>query len=614
MIAPPTRAFVLAAGFGTRMLPITRDLPKPMLPVWGIPAIERTFRMLRRWGVRDVLVNLHHRPDEIRRHVATRRPDGLSITFSHERDILGTGGALAHARNWVEAGPFWMINADVVCDLDPKPIARSFRPDRTIASVWLHPTRGPRTVETRRGCVVHWRSRNAATFCGLQLLDPRILEYIPPRGESSIITAYERAAADGWKVAGVAVPGAFWADIGTPAQYLEAHRELRAVRVFRSVDPTARVARGAIVRNSVVMAGARIRSGARVENAVIGRGAVVRGDVRYIAMPAERALTAPETRAVRALGWRAQETTALPLGPRGSARSFTRLQRGRDSVMLVHYNPDRFENTLYAGHARFLARLGVPVPAVRVDRPRDCITILDDAGDESLQSLVPRAGRDEVARRYRRVLDAMLVFHERGVVAARRAKWTLVPAFRERLYRWEHDYFAEHFLAKRMGLSESGIRALKRDLWRIAQRLLDAPAALVHRDLQSSNVLLRGDAIVLIDFQGMRYGPAAYDLASLLCDPYVSLPDGLRDELLAHYLARSAHADAVRAGFWPAAVQRLGQALGAYARLGSDPDTRAFAAHIPPALRMLRLALRRVYGARRVPPAWRPLFAASTRT
>ncbi len=590
----PTRAFVLAAGFGTRLLPLTRELPKPMLPIWGVPAIERTLRMLQSWGVRDVLINLHHLPEEIAQHVSHRRSDGLRVQFSFEPQILGTGGALPHARWWMDGQPFWMINADVVSDVNPAPLLAAFRPGKTMASVWLHPTRGPRTVIAKRGYVVEWRGRGGATFCGLQLLSPEILRYLPPSGEASIIAAYEKAMEDGWRIAASEVPGAYWADIGTPAQYLQTHRELRGGRTFVSIAASARVARGAKLRDVVILDGARIGARAEIENAVIGKCTIVQKKMTYLAMRAEKALDSAEAKAFARLGWPAAKTTAIPMGPRGSGRTFTRLVAGRKSAMLVHYNPERAENTLYAGHARFLKALGVPVPDIFVDFPREGVTIFEDLGDDSIQTLFPSLSPKKLIHLYRQVLDVMLVFHERGAASATKRRISLVPAFRWKLYHWEHDYFAEHFLKGRQRMAPEAISAIKSDLHRLAAQLTRCPRALVHRDLQSSNILLRHGKPALIDFQGMRFGPAVYDLASLLCDPYVQIPEEAQLELLEYYAAKSCAPAQTRKAFWPATVQRLGQALGAYARLGANPDTAAFEKFIPPALAMMRRALRHV--------------------
>jgi hypothetical protein len=299
---------------------------------------------------------------------------------------------------------------------------------------------------------------------------------------------------------------------------------------------------------------------------------------------------------VRAAGWDPALATALPMGPRGSARTFTRIRAGAASAVLVRYNPSREENRLYVGHARFLKSIGVLVPEVLADDEAHCVTLFEDLGDISVQESVRRLSVTAAKKLYEAILDEVLLFHERGVREARRRRLKLVNPFRPALYRWEHDLFANHFLARRMRLPPADVALLRRDLGRVGRLLAGAPAVLVHRDLQSSNILLHDGEACFIDFQGMRYGPAVYDLASLLCDPYVELPMVLQDELLAYYADRSRDPAQVRDLFWYAAIQRLGQALGAYARLSESAETDFFKKYIPPAMEMMRRALSRVAG------------------
>ena len=123
---------------------------------------------------------------------------------------------------------------------------------------------------------------------------------------------------------------------------------------------------------------------------------------------------------------------------------------------------------------------------------------------------------------------------------------------------------------------------------RAAAVLRDSPHGLIHRDLQSSNILFRGKtAPVLIDYQGMRAGPVAYDLASLLCDPYAALPADAQAALLRYYARRHPDGRAIAAAFPAAALQRLCQALGAYATLSRRPGMARFADYIPAALAQL---------------------------
>ena len=139
---------------------------------------------------------------------------------------------------------------------------------------------------------------------------------------------------------------------------------------------------------------------------------------------------------------------------------------------------------------------------------------------------------------------------------------------------------------------ESQIAAVAAELRTVAAALATSPQGLIHRDFQSSNVLFRGAQPVLIDYQGMRRGPIAYGLASLLCDPYADLPAALQQVLLRHYAACHPQGAAIAAAFPAAAIQRLGQALGAYAVLSQKPGMESFARHIPTAARQLLRALR----------------------
>lgn len=601
----PRKAFVLAAGFGTRMLPLTRTVPKPLLPLLGKPLIVRTLEMLRAWGVREVCINTHHLPDAITDYLAGHPVRGLAVGYSHEEQILGTGGALPHARWFLEGDePFWMLNADVAMRVEPDPLLRAFARSGELAACWLHGERGPRTVEMQRGQIAEFRSARAGsegtyTFCGLQLLSPRILEFLPCEGFATIVEGYEAAMKAGHRIAGVEVPGSFWADLGTPSQYIAAHAALARRKNFVSVGRGVKTARGARIERAILWDGAWIGPRAVVRDAIVGQGCRVDFPVTGMALRAIDALAPPELALLHRAGF-SDEAAAIPLGARGSARAFTRVWKGAgraaESAILVHYDAARVENPLYASHARFLAAVGFPVPRILADDRRHCATLLEDLGDASIQNSYQGATVRKLEQVYRDVLDAVAVLHGPASRAARKRRLRMVPSFRPRLYQWEREYFAEHMLGKRMHLPAERIGAIKAELRVIGRQLLHAPLVVVHRDLQSSNVILRDGKPLFIDFQGMRWGPAAYDIASLLGDPYMELEEGLQVRLLEYYARLSDHPDTVRELFWPASIQRLAQALGAYARLGAVRDTARFAIYIPPAIRMMHRALGHVRG------------------
>ncbi len=226
----PRRAFVLAAGFGTRLRPLTTHIPKPLLHVWGRPILDHTLDLLASWGVEDVLINAHHARNVVEAYVEARKGVPLRLRVSLEDDILGTGGALAHARWFAQDEPFWMINGDILADLSPDPLVTLFEQSEATAVLWMHPSRGPRTVRLAGHRILDFRTDNPGepgtfTFCGLQLLSPDILPFIPPNGFSTIVDAYERAMTANHRVLGAAVDDAYWTDIGTPEAFLDAHGE-----------------------------------------------------------------------------------------------------------------------------------------------------------------------------------------------------------------------------------------------------------------------------------------------------------------------------------------------------------------------------------------------------
>lgn len=623
-MTPPRRAILLAAGFGSRLQPLTFRLPKPLIPLWGRPLILQGLDWLRRAGVREVLINLHHEPGALLNALRTLpHPPGLHLQFSFEPDILGTGGAIRKAAWFLSEQPLWILNADVALDLDPRILLAPFARHRADAALWMHPTRGPRTVELDGQTIRSFRSSHpgtpgTATFCGLQLFHPALLPFIKPDGPDTLVAVYERAMAAGRSVLGIASDRGFWADLGTPASLLQAHTDTRTAarqrrpgralyRPDTDPDPTARdfisrPARAVIhpkaqLVNTLVLDQARLGPSTRLDHCVVGPEVRFNRSARDALLVRAADWPHPPLQAIlAAMKWPLPETTLIPLGARGSAREFIRAVHGRDSAILVAYDSARHENTLYVDHARRLRHAGIPVPRVRADLPAQHISAFEDLGEQSLLSRFAPASARERRALYRRVLPVVVRLHTRGTQAFARARVELMPPFDRKLYAWEHDYFIDHFLVGHLGLKPADLAPLRRDLAAIARRLLRHPRVLIHRDLQSSNIFFRGGEAVLIDFQGMRWGSAAYDLASWLADPYTQLDTEFQRELLAEYRKLRPGVVLSEEDYGSAVVQRLAQALGAYAKLGAQPATADFIRHIPAALLQMRRAVERLPG------------------
>lgn len=285
-----------------------------------------------------------------------------------------------------------------------------------------------------------------------------------------------------------------------------------------------------------------------------------------------------------------------PIEKGGSDRSFHRVTcDGAPLAILMRYGNEREENGLFVGIGRYLEDIGVPVPHILGENVALRLVWLQDLGTMDLCAL---SGRPWPERRalYGRAVEGIASLHRRDPEEPAARGLALSPGFDARLYHWEHEYFLENFVGRVCGLPADGARAsVVADFGRLTEMLLAAPRALVHRDFQSQNIMVQGEGVGFVDFQGMRVGTAYYDLASLLFDPYVALSAGERDDLLRDcgdlYEVARGGSENFRRMAYVAGCQRLMQALGAYGFLGLVKGRAAFLAHVPRGLRRLLEAI-----------------------
>ncbi|NDG70179.1 MAG: hypothetical protein EBY32_02535 [Proteobacteria bacterium] len=282
-----------------------------------------------------------------------------------------------------------------------------------------------------------------------------------------------------------------------------------------------------------------------------------------------------------------------PLEKGGSERKFYRIRFGDESMIFVKYSGHKEENRHYVDIARFLNGAGVPVPEIHHHDSEEGLIWMQDLGEQDLWSFRNASWTPRRAL-YESTLEGVLRMHAQATKLANGADLRLERVFDADLYLWEQGYFFENCLGNYFQTPESELTELAAlpALREATTALAARPRMLVHRDFQSQNVMIHEGAAWLIDFQGMRYGLAQYDLASLLYDPYVALTSDERCELLAFYKKRlEQNGTPVDSDFdeifrW-CALQRLMQALGAYGFLGLKKNRPDFLAHTPVALRSL---------------------------
>ncbi|HEY6001130.1 MAG TPA: NDP-sugar synthase, partial [bacterium] len=234
------RAMVLAAGFGTRLRPLTNTTPKPLLPVANRPLLEYTFALLAGAGVREAIVNAHHLADELERGLRALDPSGLALHVSRERAILGTAGGLKRAESFLAGGTFLLLNGDFLVDVDLRRVLDFHVEMQATATMVLVPDADAGVLGVDPDGVIRRfiaprpadepADRLSCGFTGIHVLEPEVFRLIPPNRPWEINRqAYPDLLKRGGRVCGFVHRG-YWREAGSPAGYLAANREVLAGR------------------------------------------------------------------------------------------------------------------------------------------------------------------------------------------------------------------------------------------------------------------------------------------------------------------------------------------------------------------------------------------------
>lgn len=286
------KAVVLAGGLGTRLHPLTVNVPKPMVPIANRPMMEYVIYLLRKHKFRDVTALLYHQPEIIKNYFGDGSKFGVDISYIEAKEDFGTAGAVRFAaQNFKE--PFLVISADLITDFDLEEVAKFHKAKKAFATIVLTRVRNPLpygiVILNKDGRVKHflekpsWSEVFSDTInCGIYVLDPEVLKYIPEgRPFDFSQDLFPLLLSESQPVYGYIATG-LWKDIGNLVEYGKVHIDIFGGKEFKiskdaTVSPSARIeGMGIIGEKSVVSDGVSLDNAVIGRNCQIGRGASLR--------------------------------------------------------------------------------------------------------------------------------------------------------------------------------------------------------------------------------------------------------------------------------------------------------------------------------------------------
>lgn len=540
------KAFILAAGLGTRLRPYTEHTPKPLFPVGGRPLIDRLIHQLEDNGFKDIAINLHHLAGQVE-HYINQQDYQARITLLHEPEILGTGGGIKNLGAFWTDTPLLVINGDIFTDIDLRAAWENHLDSGCPATLVVHDRAEFNTVTmTNDNHILSFVDRTSAenkasclAFTGIQVIEREFIDFCPDHSFFSSISVYQAMIDAGRKVKAYPVRNHRWEDIGSPDRYLTTVSELLTRDAFKAAFDRLPEKKPLVTR--------------------------LQGD--------------------------------------GSDRVWSRITDGADSLVAVSHGIRSTtavcESDAFINIGRHLHRRGLPVPELYAADPFAGLAILEDLGDRHLQDAV--LALDSTAARirlYQKVIDTLVTLSREGAVGFNPAWPYQTQTYnREVILQNECAYFVEAFLHLERGYEDVTFNDLREEFELLADRTLaNGVIGFMHRDFQSRNIMLRGEQCVVIDFQGGRLGPVQYDLASLLIDPYVRFTPEVQAALRDYGLDRiqavtGDDRQKIQRGYVHCSLTRNLQILGAFGFLSRKKNKPGFAAYIPTAVAGLKLNL-----------------------
>ncbi len=299
-MATITQAFVLGAGLGTRLRPLTADLPKPLVPIFQKPLISFALDHLIDLGVESFVINTHRLPEQFANAFANGTYRARPVRLVHEPELLGTGGGIKNIEPHLKSAPFIVYSGDVLTDIDLQPLIDDHFRCRNDVTLALRDTGLAAAVAFRNGRVVDISNRYGMAgnydFANIAVWNPEIFERIPPNRRISFIPIIADWIGAGGKIGGVVLNENHWFNIGSRTQYLEIHRVIAdgwrpryveklewpisvatsataaasaQLSGFFSIGADCSVGDDAIIEDTILWPGAQIASKSRLQGCIV---------------------------------------------------------------------------------------------------------------------------------------------------------------------------------------------------------------------------------------------------------------------------------------------------------------------------------------------------------